>query len=79
MGALIAWLVGDGHGDCILLSQDVGTRTRLHFFGCSGQDQQLRRVVPMLRAEGLDDATVHQLLVECPRRLLTVARPGSRP
>ena len=73
----VARLVGEGLGDRILVSQDLGVRSRLHAYGGWGYDHLLRHVVPLLRAAGLDDGDVERLLVDNPRRLLTVRPPGS--
>ena len=70
----VARLVREGLGDRILVSQDLGVRSRLHAYGGWGYDHLLRHVVPLLHAAGLGDRGVNQLLVDNPRRLLTVRR-----
>ncbi len=72
VAATVARLVRDGLGDRLLVSQDIGVRTRLHRYGGWGYDHLLRHVVPLLRAAGLDDAALGQLLVDNPARVLTV-------
>jgi phosphotriesterase-related protein len=66
-------LLDEGLGDRLLLSQDVCTRTQLHRYGGPGYDHLERVIVPALRARGADDATLHQLRVANPVRLLTWA------
>lgn len=74
VAATVVRLVRDeGLGERILVSQDVGVRTRLRRYGGWGYDHLLRHVVPLLRAGGLDDAAIDGLLVANPRRLLTIA------
>ncbi|MFP5342256.1 MAG: phosphotriesterase [Candidatus Limnocylindria bacterium] len=67
----------EGLGDRILLSQDVGVRTRLRRYGGWGYDHLLRHVVPLLHSGGLDGPAVTRLLVDGPRRLLTIAEAAA--
>lgn len=71
----VADLVRAGLGDRLLVSQDVGVRTRLHRYGGWGYDHLLRHVVPLLLANGLSPTDVDRLVIANPRRLLTVAEP----
>lgn len=61
-----------GYGDQLFVSQDIGVRTRLRAFGGWGYAHLLDHVVPLLTSFGLGEADVRRLLVENPRRLLTV-------
>ncbi len=54
----------------VLLSHDVCLRTMLHAMGGCGYDFVLTTFVDRLRAAGLDEADVHLLTVENPRRAL---------
>ncbi len=65
-------LIRSGHADQITISQDVGVRTRLIRHGGWGYGHLLRNVVPLLAAGGLTRSEVDRLLVDNPRRLLTV-------
>jgi phosphotriesterase-related protein len=69
--AIVA-LVGAGHGDRIVLGQDVGVRTRLRRWGGWGYAHLLEHVVPLLRSLGLDDDDLDAMLVRTPARLLAV-------
>lgn len=70
--ALVGELAAAGHGDRILLSSNaIGV--------AKGQPDDdlpfslvLSGFVPVLRAKGLDEATIQQILVDNPRELLTV-------
>lgn len=68
----IARLVEDGYGDRILLPQDVCHKTDLRRFGGVGYGHVMRTFRTHLREAGLDEATVARMLVDNPRRLLTV-------
>jgi phosphotriesterase-related protein len=66
----VARLVDDGWIDRLVLSQDVGVRTRLRRYGGWGYGHLLRHVVPLLRERGVDDGGLATLLVANPARLL---------
>lgn len=72
----VARLVREGHGDRVLLSQDVGVRTRLRAYGGWGYAHLLEHVVPVLRSRGLERHEVDRLLIKNPARVLTVQRPS---
>lgn len=66
-----AALIADGLGDRLTFGCDVWTKGHLRAYGGMGYDHLLRRIVPSLRAGfGVDDATLEQILVHTPRRLL---------
>lgn len=75
--ATIHQLILDGYGERLLVSQDVGVRTRLHRFGGWGYDHILRHVVPLMRGQGFGDKDVARLLVDNPRQVLALASPKS--
>jgi phosphotriesterase-related protein len=67
-------LIGLGYRDQLVMAQDICKKHHLQRFGGMGYSHVVRRVVPRLQeVHDLDDATIHQLLVATPRRLLTVA------
>jgi phosphotriesterase-related protein len=70
---VVACLVREGRGERIVLSQDVGVRTRLRRWGGWGYAHLLEHVVPLLRAAGVTGDEVRAMLVANPARLLTVA------
>jgi phosphotriesterase-related protein len=64
----IASLAERRHLKQLLVSQDVGVRTRLREFGGWGDAHLLDHVMPLLRQLGLDDQDCKTLLVDNPRR-----------
>lgn len=69
---LIAALIARGHGAQVTLSQDICTKTRLKRYGGHGYGHLIENVVPMMRRKEFSEAMIEQLLVETPRRLLTL-------
>lgn len=71
---IIARLVREGYADRLVLSQDVGVRTRLRRWGGWGYAHLLEHVVPLLGEAGVGEAVVQTMLVANPARLLAVGR-----
>lgn len=69
--AWLARLVELGHGDQLLISQDVFLKSLLRRHGGPGYGHILQYFVPRLRRHGLTDAHLDALLVSNPRRLFT--------
>lgn len=61
-----------GLGDRVLASHDICTRSRLQQHGGHGYGHLLRNVVPLMRERGFAQSEIDQVLVETPRRLLTL-------
>ena len=72
----IVQLVQDGYAERILLSQDVCTKTMLRTYGGMGFSYVMEFVLPELRRLGIPDKTIHKIMVENPRRILTFVKPG---
>ena len=70
--AALRRLKARGHLEQILISQDICYRSRLTRFGGHGYGHVFRNVVPLLLRRGFDTADVDQILVETPRRVLTL-------
>ncbi|MFJ3337906.1 phosphotriesterase [Streptomyces sp. NPDC086766] len=70
--ALVAGLVRDGFGDRILLSCNATGVAKGHPADDRPYSHVLTTFVPLLRAQGLSDEDVQRILVENPRRLLSV-------
>ena len=68
-------LVREGYASQILLSQDVGVRTRLHRFGGWGYDHLTRHIVPLMHRLGVDSDAVDRMLTVNPQSLLTLRPP----
>jgi phosphotriesterase-related protein len=69
----LEWLIEDGFLKQIVVSQDVGTKTRLVRYGGTGYAHILRYVVPWMRDRGFTQEHIDALLVENPRPLLSLA------
>lgn len=68
----VAELIADGYGDRILLSGDVFLKVHRSTYGGFGYAHVLENVVPILRGLDVDEAAIDRMLVENPRRVLTV-------
>lgn len=68
--AALLRLLHAGWAGQILLSQDVCTKLQLTRYGGKGYAHVLRNVVPALEASGVGADTIHELLVDNPRRFL---------
>jgi phosphotriesterase-related protein len=68
----VAELCRRGLHESIILSQDVVFKSHLHRWGGLGYDHLLVSIVPMLRDAGVSQEQLDAMLVDTPRRLLTV-------
>ena len=59
----------------LLLSQDVCEKRQWRAFGGRGYGHVLTFVAPLLRHNGVSEATIERLFVENPARMLTIAPP----
>ncbi len=64
---LLEW----GYERQLLITNDLCLKQMLHRYGGRGYDHILMNVVPQLETAGIDQASVHRLLVENPARWLT--------
>jgi phosphotriesterase-related protein len=69
---LLLELLGRGHAEHVLLSQDVCNDAQLHRYGGSGYTYLADRFLPRLRSAGVSDADIDTMTVANPRRLLTI-------
>ena len=69
---LVTELVDAGHIGQLLLSQDICFRTHLKLLGGHGFDYLPVRFLPLLRAAGLSQAEIDQIVIDNPRRMLTI-------
>ena len=65
-------LIDRGHLSQIALSQDICTKTRLTRFGGHGYGHLFNNVLPVMQRKGFSDKEIDVLMVETPRRLLTI-------
>jgi phosphotriesterase-related protein len=73
---LIGELVGRGHADRILLSQDVCHNSQLKAYEGNGYVYLFERFLPRLREAGVPEAAIRTMTVDNPARILTLAAPG---
>lgn len=72
-------LIGRGHAPQLLVSQDVALKMDLRTYGGYGYDHILRDIVPALRRGGVSDGDIQTILVDNPRRVLTVPPDPGNP
>lgn len=65
-------LVDRGHLEQVLISHDICYRSRLVRWGGHGYGHIFANVVPMMRRRGFSDAEIRTILIDTPRRLLTL-------
>jgi phosphotriesterase-related protein len=70
---LILRMLERGHGDRILLSQDVCDNSQLVFYGGNGYTYLQETFLPRLRERGVGEDEIRRITVENPRRLLANA------
>jgi phosphotriesterase-related protein len=69
---LLLELLHRGHGDRVLLSQDVCHNSQLRHYEGNGYTYLQTTFLPRLRAAGVSDAEIDRLTIDNPRRILTV-------
>jgi predicted metal-dependent phosphotriesterase family hydrolase len=69
---LVCELLGRGHADRVLLSQDVCHDSQLTQYEGNGYTYLTDTFLPRLRAAGVSDAEIETMTVQNPRRLLTI-------
>ncbi len=70
---LIVDLIGRGHADRILLSQDVCHNSQLKAYGGNGYVHLVETFLPRLRAAGVPDDAIRTMTVDNPARILTLS------
>jgi phosphotriesterase-related protein len=65
-------LIDHGHLGQIVISHDICYLTRLTKFGGHGYAHIFKNVLPLMRERGFSEAEIAAIMVETPRRLLTV-------
>jgi phosphotriesterase-related protein len=69
---LLLELLARGHGDRVLLSQDVCHNSQLRHYEGNGYTYLQTTFLPRLRERGVSEAEIEQLTVTNPRRILTI-------
>ncbi len=77
VAAAIPRLIEAGHVDRILLSQDVCTKVQLKAYGGTGYSYILETFLPHLRSRGVSEDHIRMMMVENPKRVLTLAEPAA--
>lgn len=70
---LLIALTQRGHGEKLLVAQDICSKTHLRRYGGEGYDHLLRNVVPLMRRKGIDAAGIERLTVRNPLTVLGIA------
>ncbi|WP_170984497.1 phosphotriesterase family protein [Rhodoligotrophos defluvii] len=70
--AHIRALADAGHLDQVLVSHDVDSKLRLKPYGGEGYQHILENVVPVMKRKGFSQAEIDRILIENPRRVLTI-------
>ena len=68
-------LIDAGYPDRILLSQDVCTKVQLKTYGGTGYSYLLETFLPHLRSRGVSEEHIQMMMVENPKRALTLTEP----
>jgi len=66
-------LIAEGYLNQILIAQDICFKHCLVTYGGAGYAHILRDVIPVMRANGINDEQIHTLIVENPKRVLQFA------
>ena len=70
--AWIAWLVAEGHLGQVLVAHDIALKHSLVRYGGYGYAHILENIVPRMRRKGFPEEQIRTILVDSPRRLLTI-------
>jgi phosphotriesterase-related protein len=70
-------LIGEGHLSKIFISQDVATKERLISYGGTGYAHIIRDLVPVMKIKGISEKEIKVLLVDNPKRVLTLAKTSA--
>ena len=68
----VKWLVAEGHEDQLLFSHDIGLKARLASFGGPGWDHIMNVIIPGLGGLGIPAEVITKIIVDNPRRALTL-------
>ena len=71
----IAWLIEQGHGDQVVMAQDIDYQIYQKRGGGHGRGHILDNVVPLMRRKGFTREQIDVILVETPKRVLAFVEP----
>ena len=69
----IAWVIEQGHGDRVVVAQDVCNKNQLLRYGGYGYAYILASIVPRMRRRGFAEESIRRILVDNPARVLSFA------
>jgi phosphotriesterase-related protein len=69
-------LIAEGYLSKIIISQDVATKERLLSYGGTGYAHIIRDLVSVMKIKGISEKELKVLLVDNPKRMLTLAKPS---
>ncbi len=70
---MLRWLADEGFGGSLVVSHDVYFKDKLARWGGQGYSHIVENAVPLMRRQGMAEAAIQGMLVDTPRRLLTLA------
>jgi phosphotriesterase-related protein len=70
----VAMMIDEGHLDRLLLGMDVWLKQSLKRYGGFGYDHLMTAVPVMLRQSGIEQQAIDQMLVDNPRRALSIEK-----
>jgi phosphotriesterase-related protein len=71
--ACLLTLLERGYADRLVLSQDICYKIQLEKTGGKGYSHILSNIVPQLRKAGVSEVELHKMLVENPRKILSIS------
>ncbi len=72
----IAWIIEEGHGDKVVVAQDVCGKSQLIKYGGYGYAYILESIVPRMRRRGFTEESIERILIDNPARVLPFAEPA---
>ncbi len=72
----IAWIIEEGHGDKVVVAQDVCGKSQLIKYGGYGYAYILGSIVPRMRRRGFTEESIERILIDNPARVLPFAEPA---
>ncbi|TRY88317.1 hypothetical protein DNTS_004529 [Danionella cerebrum] len=67
----LAFLIGEGYEDRLLIAHDIHTKHRLSKYGGHGYSHILKNIVPKMLSRGITQNQVDKILIENPKQWLT--------
>jgi phosphotriesterase-related protein len=71
----LAWLIENGLGQQITVSQDIDAKYLLLRYGGSGYAHIVSNIVPRMRRKGFSEQDIYAIMVGTPRRVMTMVDP----